>query len=109
LVIGSGLAGLAFAVKMAQAFPERTLCVATKAREDESNTKYAQGGVATVLEGHGDSYGSHVRDTLLAGDGLCDPEVVEMVVRQGPERIRELVQWGATFDRDPMGRPHFGM
>ena len=79
LVIGSGIAGLTFSVKMAEKFPNKKIVIVTKASEDESNTKYAQGGVAIVLDDEKDSFKKHIQDTLIAGDGLCNKEVVEMV------------------------------
>ncbi len=103
LVIGSGIAGLSFALKTARKFPEKTITVLTKAATDETNTKYAQGGIAVVDESVGDSYEAHIRDTLIAGDGLCDPEVVELVVREGTERVAELIDWGTQFDKDATG------
>lgn len=108
LVIGSGIAGLTFAVKIAEKFPERTVTIITKANEDESNTKYAQGGVAVVLDDEKDSFKKHVNDTLIAGDGLCDEAVVKMVVRDGPKRLQELLLWGANFDTDPNGEFDLG-
>ena len=103
LVIGSGIAGLTFAVKIAEKFPSKNVVIVTKATEDESNTKYAQGGVAIVLDKKKDSFKKHIQDTLIAGDGLCDESVVEMVVKEGPERLKELLQWGANFDMDSSG------
>ncbi len=103
LVIGSGIAGLTYAVKVAQAMPDKKVTIITKAAADETNTKYAQGGVAVVNDLENDSYDKHIEDTLIAGDGLCDPEVVEIVVKEGPERINELIEWGAQFDKDAEG------
>jgi L-aspartate oxidase len=103
LVIGSGIAGLTFALKTAQDFPDRQVTVITKAAADETNTKYAQGGIAAVWDEDKDSYEKHIQDTLIAGDGLCDPEIVEIVVKEGPERIREIIEWGARFDKEPDG------
>ena len=103
LVIGSGVAGLTFAIKMAERFPTRKVTIVTKGSEDESNTKYAQGGVAAVLNASKDSFQKHIQDTLIAGDHLCDETVVDMVVKEGPERLRELMVWGARFDLDPEG------
>ncbi len=100
LVIGSGIAGLTYALKVAQ---HGTVCVITKANEDESNTKYAQGGVAAVTDFEKDSYRKHIEDTLVAGDGLCNRDVVEIVVKEGPERVREVIEWGAEFDRTESG------
>jgi len=108
LVIGSGVAGLTFAVKMAERFPERHITIVTKGDEDESNTKYAQGGVAVVLDAEDDSFQKHIQDTLVAGDGLCDEAVVEMVVTEGPKRLKELIVWGANFDVDAEGNFDLG-
>ncbi|MFM1744561.1 MAG: L-aspartate oxidase [Bacteroidota bacterium] len=100
LVIGSGIAGLTFALKVAE---QGRVTVITKASSDETNTKYAQGGVAAVTYSP-DSIGKHIEDTLSAGDGLCDREVVHTVITEGVERVRELIDWGAEFDRDDSGR-----
>lgn len=103
LVIGSGIAGLTFAVKMAQRFPDRSITVLTKANTDETNTKYAQGGIAVVNDMERDSFAKHIEDTLIAGDGLCNTEVVEAVVTEGPLRVNEIIEWGARFDKDAEG------
>lgn len=103
LVIGSGIAGLTYAIKMAEAFPDKKVTIITKAKSDETNTKYAQGGVAGVTDFDQDSFSKHIEDTLISGDGLCNPEVVEIVVREGVDRIREIIGWGARFDREPDG------
>ncbi|WP_406685667.1 L-aspartate oxidase [Seonamhaeicola sp. MEBiC1930] len=108
LVIGSGVAGLTFAVKIAEKFPERTVVIVTKDSEDESNTKYAQGGMAVVLNQEDDSFKKHIEDTLIAGDGLCDEGVVKMVVEEGPQRLKELIEWGANFDEDSKGNLDLG-
>ncbi|WP_034042092.1 L-aspartate oxidase [Wocania ichthyoenteri] len=108
LVIGSGIAGLTFSVKIAEKFPDRTITIITKASEDESNTKYAQGGVAVVLNAKKDSFKKHIKDTLIAGDGLCDASVVEMVVKEGPKRLEELMAWGTNFDFDTSGNLDLG-
>jgi L-aspartate oxidase len=103
LIIGSGVAGLTFAVKIADTFPDRSVTIVTKANVDESNTKYAQGGIAIVTDKDGDSYHKHIQDTLICGDGLCDESVVEMVVTEGPKRLIELIEWGAKFDKNTEG------
>lgn len=103
LIIGSGVAGLTFALKMANRFPERTITIVTKANADESNTKYAQGGIAIVTDKTEDSYQKHIEDTLICGDGLCDETVVKMVVTEGPKRLKELIEWGAQFDKNAKG------
>lgn len=99
LVIGSGIAGLTFALKVAE---YGRVTVITKASPEESNTKYAQGGIAGVLA-DSDSFESHIADTLEAGAGRCDEKVVRMVVSEAPERIQEMIAWGARFDRKSDG------
>jgi L-aspartate oxidase len=100
LILGSGIAGLSTAIKIAKARPELQITVLTKTVEGESNTRYAQGGVAAVWDFHKDSYQKHIEDTLDAGDGVCDQKVVEIVVKEGPERVQELIDWGARFDKE---------
>jgi L-aspartate oxidase len=100
LVIGSGIAGLSFALKAAQ---KGKVLVLTKVNAEETNTKYAQGGIAAVFDPEVDSYEKHINDTLIAGDGLCDRETVEIVIKEGPDRIRELIEYGANFDKDEDG------
>ncbi len=95
LVIGSGIAGLSFALKAAE---YGTVAVVTKKRTIETSTNYAQGGIASVL-GKDDSFELHMQDTLNAGDGLCHPHVVEMVVKSGPESIANLLRMGVEFNR----------
>src|SRR6188508_1606205 len=99
LVIGSGIAGLSFALKASK---YGKVLIVTKSNEDESNTKYAQGGVAVVID-ENDSYKKHIDDTLIAGDGLCDKNIVEIVVKEGPERVNEIIEWGARFDKEVDG------
>lgn len=108
LVIGSGIAGLTFSVKIAEKFPDRKVVIVTKSNEDESNTKYAQGGVAIVSNEEEDSFKKHITDTLIAGDGLCNKAVVEMVIKEGPDRLEELLLWGANFDLNDMGKFDLG-
>lgn len=103
LIIGSGVAGLTLAIKISEKFPDRSVTVITKSNEEESNTKYAQGGIAVVTNTYKDSYQKHIEDTLLCGGGLCDEEVVKMVVKDGPERLSELIAWGARFDKNTQG------
>ncbi|MDJ0888813.1 MAG: L-aspartate oxidase [Desulfobacterales bacterium] len=97
LVIGSGVAGLNFALRAAEV---GRVAVVTKKEAMESNTNLAQGGIAAVLDVD-DSYELHVQDTLASGAGLCRREVVELVVREGPARIRDLVARGVAFSGDP--------
>lgn len=94
LVIGSGLAGLTFALKVA---PYGTVTVVTKDRLPESATEYAQGGIASVWSPE-DSFADHARDTIEAGAGLCHEDVVDLVVREGPLRVQELIRLGTRFD-----------
>ena len=108
LIIGSGVAGLTFAAKIAERFPDKKVTIVTKASEDESNTKYAQGGIAIVTDKDGDSYQKHIDDTLICGDGICDPSVVEMVITEGPKRLKELIEWGAKFDKNGEGTLDLG-
>lgn len=94
LIIGSGVAGLTFALKVAD---HGSVTIVTKKGVMDTNTAQAQGGIASVF-GKLDSFDLHIRDTLVAGDGLCNREVVEIVVRNGPERIRELIDMGVRFN-----------
>jgi len=103
LVIGSGIAGLTYALKTASYFPDKKVMVITKTQADETNTKYAQGGIAGVWDEEKDSYTKHIDDTLIAGDGLCNEHIVEIVVKEGPERIKEIIGYGAEFDKDEKG------
>jgi L-aspartate oxidase len=103
LVIGSGIAGLTYALKVAEACPDSNIIILTKSQSDETNTKYAQGGIAGVMDFDKDSFDKHIEDTLNAGDGLCNRRIVEIVVKEGVERIEELIEWGAKFDREKDG------
>ncbi|MBW1918173.1 MAG: L-aspartate oxidase [Deltaproteobacteria bacterium] len=105
LVIGSGLAGLSYALKVA---PYGTVNVVTKRGIMDTSTRRAQGGIAAVLSPE-DSFDLHIKDTLEAGDGLCHPDIVEMVVHQGPERIAELIEMGAHFDLRSMSENSYDL
>ena len=102
LVLGSGVAGLSAAVRAAEAHRMR-VGVLTKGALPQSTTRWAQGGVAAVLNHDPDSTDLHLADTLAAGAGLCDPEAVRVLVDEGPLRVQELIALGATFDRDAHG------
>ncbi|MCF8223785.1 MAG: L-aspartate oxidase [Bacteroidales bacterium] len=100
LVVGSGIAGLSFALKAAE---KGRVCLASKVSIDETNTKYAQGGIASVMY-EPDSFEKHIKDTLIAGRGFSDEDVVRMVVSESPDRINELVSMGVVFDRNSDGK-----
>ena len=104
LVIGSGVAGLRAAIALAEV---GDVMILTKADPRESNTGYAQGGIAAAMSRE-DSPELHARDTIAAGDGLCVAGAVDVLVRQGPRYVQELLDWGAAFDRDTDGRPALG-
>ncbi|MBN2613399.1 MAG: L-aspartate oxidase [Bacteroidales bacterium] len=100
LVIGSGLAGLSYALKVAE---HGKVAILTKTKVSETNTSYAQGGIAAVTY-KPDDYEKHIKDTLIAGDGLCNRKVVEMVVKEAPGQIEKLIGWGTNFDRESSGK-----
>jgi L-aspartate oxidase len=104
LVIGSGIAGISFAINAAR---HGSVVMITKKQDSDSNTNYAQGGIACVLDGN-DSFGSHISDTLVAGAGLCDAQAVKILVEEGPPRIRELLDYGVQFSTggEPGANPH---
>lgn len=99
LIIGSGIAGLSYALKVAG---HGSVMLITKSNEDESNTKYAQGGIAAVWH-DADTIEKHVQDTLIAGAGLCDEETVRIVVSEGTQRVKELIELGTNFDKTRQG------
>lgn len=105
IVIGSGIAGLSFALKVAQL--GHSVAIITKKDSAESNTNYAQGGIACVTS-QSDDFELHIADSLDAGDGLCDEEVVRTIVREGPSRIEELIQSGVEFSQLEDGRISLG-
>ncbi|HMN68107.1 MAG TPA: FAD-binding protein, partial [Bdellovibrionales bacterium] len=96
LVLGSGLAGLVLALKLAD---DHSVLLCTKTDLSAANSAMAQGGIAAVMSAE-DSFDRHVQDTLNAGAGLCDPLTVRQVIEQGPARIRDLIDWGVKFDLD---------
>lgn len=100
LVLGSGIAGLSYALKVA---PHGKVLVVSKVKAEETNTRYAQGGIAAVMYSP-DSYEKHIADTLNAGAGLCDERIVRLTISESTERIRELIEWGTHFDKDRQGR-----
>src|SRR6266478_4359523 len=102
LVLGSGIAGLSFALKVA---PRGRVAIVIKKGRAESNTNYAQGGIAAVTSKE-DSFELHVRDTLEAGAGLCKEAVVRTITREGPARIAELIELGMQFSEREITRSH---
>jgi L-aspartate oxidase len=105
LVIGSGIAGLSFALRAAEI---GQVLVITKKSDCDSATNLAQGGLAAVMAAD-DSFDLHIRDTLDAGAGLCDPQVVEFVVQEGPQRLKELIEVGARFERSKNNPSQFDL
>ena len=102
LIIGAGVAGMSYALKVARA-KKGKVCMICKAGLDEANTSFAQGGVASVTNLKLDTFDKHIADTIIAGDYISDRQAVEQVVRMAPEQIRELTQWGVNFDRNEKG------
>ncbi len=105
LVIGSGVAGLSFALRAARF---GTVTILTKDEPEESNSSYAQGGIAAVWSEE-DNFDMHLRDTLIAGAGLCRPDVVDLTVRKGPQRVQELIELGARFTRRELDPEQFDL
>ncbi|MBM4311128.1 MAG: L-aspartate oxidase [Deltaproteobacteria bacterium] len=100
LILGSGIAGLTYALKVSR---YGSVAIVTKKDKRESNTNYAQGGIAAVVDPE-DTPELHIADTLTAGAGLCRPDIVDIVVREGMQRIQDLVEWGVPFSRRAKGK-----
>ena len=100
LVIGSGIAGMSFALKVAE---KGTVALICKAGMEEANTYFAQGGIASVTNLAVDNFDKHIEDTMIAGDWISDRAAVEKVVRNAPEQIKELINWGVNFDKKEDG------
>ena len=98
LVIGSGISGLTYSIKIAEQLPEIELVLIAKDELLETNTRYAQGGIAVVSDFKQDSFKKHIKDTLIAGDGMCEASVVQFVIEEGHQRLKELQEWGTQFD-----------
>ncbi len=113
LIIGAGVAGMSYALKIAKALkaedqakgakPQPRICLACKTALDEANTSFAQGGIASVTNLLVDNFDKHIEDTMIAGDYISDRKAVEQMVRMAPEQIKELVQWGVNFDKKENG------
>ncbi|MBL7905691.1 MAG: L-aspartate oxidase [Bacteroidales bacterium] len=99
LVIGTGIAGLSYALKVAA---HGKVCIVTKREAEESATRYAQGGIAAVMYTP-DTYEKHIRDTMIAGDDLSDPEIVRITITESTDRVKELIDWGVAFDKNQTG------
>lgn len=99
LVIGSGIAGLIYALKVAE---HGKVCIVSKNKADETATKYAQGGIAAVMYTP-DTYDKHIKDTLNAGAGICDEEIVKITITESTDRVKELIAWGTQFDKTAKG------
>ena len=102
LIIGSGVAGMSYALKVARA-KKGKIAILCKTTIEEANTAKAQGGIASVTNLLVDNFDKHIEDTMVAGDYISDPEAVEQVVRNAPAQIRELLEWGVNFDRNEQG------
>lgn len=102
LIIGAGVAGMSYALKIARA-KKGKICLICKTALDEANTSFAQGGVASVTNMLVDNFDKHIEDTMIAGDFISDRQAVEQVVRMAPSQIQELVEWGVNFDRKENG------
>jgi Aspartate oxidase len=102
LIIGAGVAGMSYALKVARANKGK-VCLICKTTLDEANTAFAQGGVASVTNMKVDNFEKHIEDTMVAGDYISDRAAVEQVVRNAPSQIAELVNWGVNFDRNEQG------
>ncbi len=109
LIIGTGVAGCSTAIYLAQQNPDVSITMITKNKANYTNTSYAQGGIAAVWDLVNDSFQKHIDDTLDAGDGLCDPEIVKIVVEEGKERVEDLIQWGTHFDKEHDGTDRYDL
>ena len=99
LIIGSGVAGMSYALKVADAGKGKVALVC-KTTLDEANTAKAQGGIASVTNLEVDNFEKHIRDTMIAGDYISDPAAVEQVVKNAPQGIHDLLKWGVNFDKN---------
>jgi L-aspartate oxidase len=108
LIIGGGVAGMSMAIYLAESRKDLQITMLTKTVKSESNTSYAQGGIAAVWDHKIDNFQKHIEDTLDAGDGLCDINAVKIVVEEGPVRVQEIIDWGARFDKNNGGEFDLG-
>ena len=103
LILGGGIAGCVTAIRLSELNPELQITILNKTTKGDTNTSWAQGGIATVWDQSVDKVSKHIEDTLIAGDGLCNEQAVEFVINSGPEGVRQLIQWGVQFDKDSSG------
>ncbi len=109
LVIGSGLAGLVYALKMAKANKHCIITIISKTSLQENNTQYAQGGIAATLEKDSSAIAQHIEDTVKAGRGMCNPYIVQKVITDSAQCIQDLIQWGVPFEQDKQGKFYLGL
>ncbi len=109
LIIGTGLSGLAYAIKMAEARKDLTITIVSKTTLQENNTYYAQGGIAATLEKDNTSVAKHIEDTLKAGEGSCNVDIVTKVITDAPQMIKDLMRWGVKFDQTTSGKFLLGL
>ena len=109
LIIGSGIAGLSYAVKVAEKRKDLNIVLLTKEKITSSNTELAQGGIAAVTNLVTDSFEKHIEDTMDAGGGLSDLKVVKHVVESAPKRLKELIEYGVEFCEDTTGNLELGL
>ena len=104
LISGTGIAGFSLAIHLIEQQPDLHIIVLSKNDAQLTNTSLAQGGIATVCNRLTDSFEQHIQDTLAAGRGKCNTKVVEMVIKQAPQRLNALIKWGAVFDTEKDGQ-----
>lgn len=107
LIIGGGISGLTLAMKLSELVPDGEILLITKESIKECNTYYAQGGIACVYD-EKDNFEKHIKDTLIAGDGLCDQNVVEFIIKKAPDMINELIELGVKFSQNEQGQYDLG-
>jgi len=107
LIIGGGISGLSLGIKLAQLMPDQEILILTKEELTDCNTYYAQGGIACVWDEE-DSFENHINDTMVAGDELCDEDIVRKIIMKAPDRIRDLIDWGVNFTKNENGSYDLG-
>jgi len=107
LIVGGGISGLSLAIKLSELAKDCQILIITKEKLEDCNTFFAQGGIACVWDKN-DNFEKHIQDTLIAGDGLCNEEVVREILSQAPERVKDLIDWGVEFTRNGDGEYDLG-